>query len=61
MEKVKVNESRLKEVIEFWVEGFNDCACCPLSDDCSRRDEELGIDCKDCAEEIICYYLQSTY
>lgn len=55
---IKVKENRLKEVIEFWVEGFNDCACCPLSDDCPRHDEELGIDCQDCAKEIICYYLQ---
>lgn len=58
MKKIEVKEARLKEVIEFWVEGFNDCACCPLGDDCPRHEEELGIDCADCAEEIICYYLQ---
>ena len=58
MKRIEVKESRLKEVIEFLVEGFNDCACCPLSDDCFRRDEGEGIDYKDCTEEIICYYLQ---
>lgn len=54
---MKVKEKRLKEVIEFFVEGFNDCACCPLSDDCPRLDAEC-IDTKECAEAIITDYLQ---
>lgn len=54
---MKVKEERLKEVVEFVVEGFNDCACCFLSNDCPRLDAE-GIDIKECAEEIITYYLQ---
>ena len=58
MKRIEVKESRLKEVIEFLVEGFNDCACCPLGYDCPRRDEEEGIDIIDCAKEIIVDYLQ---
>ena len=48
----------VKEVIEFWVEGFNDCACCPLDYDCPRRKKGEGINVIDCAEEIIVDYLQ---
>lgn len=58
MIKINVKEYRLKEIIEFFVEGFNDCACCPLSDDCFRQDEDKGIDIKKCVDDIITYYLQ---
>ena len=58
MKRIEVKESSLKEVIEFLVEGFNDCACCPLYYDCPRRDEGEGIDIIDCANEIIVDHLQ---
>ena len=58
MKRIEVKESCLKEVIEFLVEGFNDCACCPLGYDCPRRDEREGINIADCAKEIIVDYLQ---
>lgn len=58
MKRIEVKESRLKELTQWMVESFNDCACCPLSDDCPRRDEGEEIDVIDCAEEIIVDYLQ---
>lgn len=58
MKTIKVKEERLKELTQWMVDGFNDCACCPLSDGCPRRDDDLGIDSIDCAEEIIANYLQ---
>ena len=58
MKRIEVKESRLKEVIEFLVEGFNDCACCPLYYDCPHKEKGEGINVVDCAEEIIVDYLQ---
>ena len=58
MKRIEVKESRLKEVIEFLVEGFNDCACCPLDYDCPRKKKEEGINIIDCANEIIVDYLK---
>lgn len=46
----KVNTDRLHEYLESWVETFNDCACCPLSNQC---DSEDGIDILQCADDLL--------
>ena len=51
---IRVNEEKLKEVVEFWVESFNDCACFPFEFTCLRE----GIDVTECADDIIVYHLQ---
>ena len=47
---LKVNETRLRHLVEEYTEGFNDCACCPLFWSC---DQEGGIDCYDCTDKIL--------
>lgn len=47
---MQVNENRLNTILQYFVETFNDCACCPLTFDCERDDE--GINCYDCAEQL---------
>ena len=37
----EVNTYMLEDWLQMWVDTFNDCACCPLSDRCDR---EGGID-----------------
>lgn len=46
----KVNTDRLFDYLESWVDAFNDCACCPLSDECDRED---GIDSMACADKLL--------
>ena len=47
---MQANENRLNIILRYFVETFNDCACCPLTFDCERDDE--GINCYDCAEQL---------
>lgn len=54
---IEVKKERLKELVSFMVQGFNDCACCPLSLNCPRNDT-IGIDVQECTKEIILNYLQ---
>ena len=46
---IAVSEAPLQEVIESWVETFNDCACCPCRD-CPLA---FGVDPSECADRII--------
>lgn len=46
----EVNTNRLLDYLQSWVETFNDCACCPLSDRCESED---GIDSISCAYELL--------
>lgn len=46
----KVNTDRLFDYLESWVDTFNDCACCPLSNECDRED---GIDSMACADKLL--------
>lgn len=53
-----VKESTLREIVEGYVSGFNDCACCPLY--CNDEFDECeyeGIDITDCADRIMYEYL----
>lgn len=47
--RVSVNEAPLHEVIENWVETFNDCACCP----CENCPLDFGESFHECADRII--------
>ncbi len=58
IEENTVRHDRLTLLLEQFVEGFNDCACCPLSNDCHRRDREEGIDSCECAQLIRALYLE---
>lgn len=57
IEENAVRHDRLALLLEQLVEGFNDCACCPLSHDCRRR-EFAGIDSCECAQLIRMFYLE---
>lgn len=46
----KVNTDCLFDYLESWVDTFNDCACCPLSNECDRED---GIDSMVCADKLL--------
>lgn len=46
----EINTNLLFDYLQSWVETFNDCACCPLSDRCERED---GIDSTSCADELL--------
>ena len=46
----KVNTDRLFNYLESWVDTFNDCACCPLSNECDCED---GIDSMACADKLL--------
>ena len=60
IEENTVRHDRLTLLLEQLVEGFNDCACCPLSHDCHRRESD-GIDPYECARLIrMCYLEQET-
>mgnify|MGYP004478665699 FL=1 len=41
----RVNVLYLIEWLRAWTETFNDCACCPLSDQCDRRN--ISYECAD--------------
>lgn len=55
---MNVNINRLQEIIENYVESFNDCAACPLYLSCPKENDNAdfifspGIDL-DCADLII--------
>ena len=57
IEEDTVRHDRLQDLLEQLVEGFNDCACCPLSNDCHRRESD-GIDSYECARLIRTFYLE---
>ena len=57
IEENTVRHDRLTMLLEQLVEGFNDCACCPLSNDCHRRESD-GIDSCECAQLICMYFLE---
>lgn len=57
IEEDTVRHDRLQMLLEQLVEGFNDCACCPLSNTCTRR-EDYAIDSIACAKSIRMYYLE---
>lgn len=44
----EIDTYTLEEWLQSWVETFNDCACCPLSNDCERRSITL-----ECAEDLL--------
>lgn len=46
----KINTDCLHDYLESWVETFNDCACCPLSNQCGSKD---GIDSFVCADRLL--------
>ena len=41
----EVNTLCLIDWLRAWTETFNDCACCPLSDQCDRR--SISYECAD--------------
>lgn len=52
MEMTKVSKVILSDMLANWIEGFNDCACCPLY--CTDRCKHEGyIDLQQCAGELI--------
>ena len=57
IEENTVRRDRLTQLLVQLVEGFNDCACCPLSNDCHRRESD-GIDPYECARLIHMFYLK---
>lgn len=57
IEENTVRHDRLTLLLEQLVEGFNDCACCPLSYNCRRRESD-GIDSCECALLIREFYLK---
>lgn len=44
----EVNTLRLIDWLRAWVETFNDCACCPLSNECDRRSTSY-----ECADALL--------
>jgi hypothetical protein len=34
---LKVKNSKIIYLLDSWIEGFNDCACCPLSMECDQE------------------------
>ena len=44
---LKVNETRLRQLVEEYTESFNDCACCPLYPDCEKEDQYIDLECVD--------------
>lgn len=34
---LKVKNSKIVYLLDSWIEGFNDCACCPLSMECDQE------------------------
>lgn len=59
IEENTVRHDRLTLLLEQLVEGFNDCACCPLSNDCACiRREADGIVPYECARLIRMFYLE---
>jgi len=44
---LKVNETRLRHLVEEYTEGFNDCACCPLYYDCEKEEQHIDLECND--------------
>ena len=59
IEENTVRHDRLTLLLEQLVAGFNDCACCPLSNDCAcGRRETSGIDPYECAQLICEFYLE---
>ena len=40
---LKVKNSKIVYLLNSWIEGFNDCACCPLSLEC---DDEEKANCE---------------
>lgn len=51
---ITVNFDRLQNLVEGYIDTFNDCLCCPCSyNGCNHQDE--GIDCDDCAYTIIAF------
>lgn len=57
IEENTVRQDRLSLLLEQLVEGFDDCACCPLSNDCHRRESD-GIIPYECARLIRMFYLE---
>lgn len=51
----RVELAPLQEVLESWVQTFNDCACCPC-EDCPLS---FGVDTCDCANRIIATVLKA--
>ena len=41
----EVDTLRLIDWLRSWTETFNDCACCPLSNECDRR--SISYECAD--------------
>lgn len=35
--KIQVENSKIVYLLNSWIEGFNDCACCPLSLECDQE------------------------
>ena len=46
---MQVNENRLDTILQDFVETFNDCACCPISEGCKRR----SINSLQCADDLL--------
>ena len=44
---LKVNETRLRQLVEEYTESFNDCACCPLYYDFEKEDQHIDLECND--------------
>ena len=57
IEENTVRHDRLTLLLEQLVEGFNGCACCPLSNNCRRRKSD-GIDSCECAQLIRMFFLE---
>lgn len=46
MKMILVNKAILRDLVEEYREGFNDCACCPLYLNCEHA-HDMGPDCDD--------------
>ena len=44
----EVNTLRLIDWLRAWMKTFNDCACCPLSNECDRRNISYK-----CADDLL--------
>lgn len=57
---VAVNHDSLLRVLEEYVEGFNDCACCPCYHWCEKHNKFFGdIELYDCSRLIRDHFLEA--
>lgn len=58
--EIAVNYNNLISVLENYVKGFNDCACCPCYHQCMENNASFGsIELYDCSRIIRDKFLQA--